>query len=148
MRLMKVGALRETKHIFLAAIRTKLLTSNANMEREFKLKGKPAENILLEILKDTCSKIDGPHQQKALFDTMLFFLFTYHKDNAHHEQGNYLLHQVCLRSDEILAGLEKERKRRDYLDPKQWRVNQWMEQIKQKKLKKEQKEKQRKKKPN
>lgn len=127
MKLMKVGVLLESKRLFLKAVRKLLVPDGINMERELEKKGKPAELILLDILRDTRDKIDGKHQREAFYDTALFLLFVYHKDNAHHHQGNYLLYRLMERKDEFMKGLEWERRGDDYLDPKTWRINMWVE---------------------
>ena len=146
MKIMHVNELREGKAIFLNAVRKLLIPSGKNIEQELEQTGKVVEKILLEILRDACSKIEGVHQRKAAYDTALFFLYTYHRDNAHHQQGNYFLHQVLEHKDELMKGLEWERRGFDYLKPEQWRVNMWMKSQKEKKQKKERDEERKRKK--
>jgi len=136
-KLMHVGQLREGKGIFLTAIRAKLLTSKQSMERELEQKGKPIEKELLKILKETCSKIENPHQRKADYDTALFFLYVYHKDHAHHDQVNYAIHQVLINADKLLPKVEWERRGLDYLDSSTWRINLWKKAREKKDLKRQ-----------
>jgi len=136
MKLMHIHDLHESKNLFLTAIRTKLLTSTANMERELDRTARPAEKELLAIIRDVCSKVEGEHQRKAFYDTAIWLLFIYHKDRAYHPQGNYALYQLLSAASRILPALEQERKSYDFLDPKTWVINIYTEHLQKRKLSK------------